>query len=59
MSTTAAILLEKLRNINKAIERGDPMVVPAMLVDAEDCVLQMERELIVALRENERLRRAA
>jgi hypothetical protein len=59
MSTTATILLEKLLSIKKAIERGDPVTVPAMLVDAEDCVLQMERELILALRENERLRRAA
>jgi len=38
MPTTAAVLLEKLLNIKRAIERGDWRTVPAMLVDVEDCV---------------------
>jgi hypothetical protein len=50
-------LLEALREINKAVERGEPRVIPSMVLEAENCVLQMERELTVSLRENERLRR--
>jgi hypothetical protein len=59
MSITAAILLEKLLEIKRAIQCEDTTAMSMMLVEAEDCVLQMERELIAALRENERLRRAA
>lgn len=55
----ATTLLEKLRDINKAIERGDTAVIPPMVLDAEDYVLQMERELMAFLLEAERLRRAA
>jgi ribosomal protein L18E len=57
--TIATTLLEKLRDINKAIERGDTTVIPPMVLDAEDCVLQMERELMASLVETERLRRPA
>jgi hypothetical protein len=55
----ATFVLEKLREISKAVERGKPRAIPPMLLQAEVCVLQMERELLVEIRENERLRRSA
>ena len=55
----ATALLGKLREIDKAIERGETTVIRPMVLDAEDCVLQMERELMTLLVETERLRRAA
>jgi hypothetical protein len=45
--------------IRKAVGRKDPMVIPSLVLEAEDCVLQMERELMASLLENERIRRAA
>jgi hypothetical protein len=58
-NVTATILLNKLREIHEAVKSGEPKAIPPMLLEAEDCVLQMERELMEELRENERLRRAA
>jgi hypothetical protein len=55
----ATILLEKLQDIKTAIEKGEPRAIPPILVQAEACILQMERELMVEIREKERLRRAA
>ena len=57
--TIATTLLVKLREISEAVGRGDPSVVPSIVLEAEDCVLQMERELMVSFKENERLRRPA
>ncbi|MGD0367337.1 MAG: hypothetical protein ABSA94_07755 [Acidobacteriaceae bacterium] len=59
MSTIATILLGKLADVGNAVGRKDPMVIPALLLEAEDCVLQMERELMASLLENKRLRCAA
>ena len=56
---TATVLLHKLREIHRAVERGESGKIPFILLEAEDCVLQMERELMEELREIERLRRAA
>jgi hypothetical protein len=53
------LLLQKLLDIEKAVGRGDPMAVRTMVMEAEECVLQMEREFLDTLSENERLRRAA
>jgi hypothetical protein len=53
----ATLLLEKLREINRAIKRGDSASIPSIILEAEDCVMQMERELLLSLNENERLRR--
>lgn len=50
-------LLDTLREIKEAAERGEPGVIPSMVLEAEDCVLQIERELMKSLSENERLRR--
>ena len=55
----ATTLLRKLRDISEAVGRGDPRAIPSIVLEAEDCVLQMERELMTSLNENERLRRQA
>jgi hypothetical protein len=55
--TIATTLLNTLREIKEAVARGDPKAIPSMLLEAEDCVLQIERELMKSLNENERLRR--
>jgi hypothetical protein len=54
----ATTLLDRLREINTALERGDPRVIPSIVLEATACVLQMEQELMTSLIENERLRRA-
>lgn len=57
--TIATNLLGKLREIKTAVERGDPTAIHPMLIEAEDYVLQMERELMTSLSENERIRRSS
>jgi hypothetical protein len=52
----ATMLLDTLREIKEAVQRGEPGVIPSMVLEAEDCVLQMEQELMTSLSENERLR---
>jgi hypothetical protein len=53
----ATLLLEKLREINRAVNSGDAASIPSIILEAEDCVMQMERALMLSLNENERLRR--
>lgn len=55
----ATTLLDTLREIKEAVERGEPRVIPSMVLEAENCVLQMEREVMTSLSENERLRGTA
>jgi hypothetical protein len=39
-------LLDKLLAVDRAMTRGDYRAVRALLVEAQDCVLQLERELL-------------
>jgi hypothetical protein len=55
----ATTLLDTLREIKEAVERGEPRAIPSMVLEAEDCVLKMEREVMTSLSENERLRGTA
>jgi hypothetical protein len=55
----ATTLLGRLREINNAIDRGDPRVISSIVQEAEECVLQMEQEVMASLIENERLRTPA
>lgn len=50
--------MEMLLDIEKAVGSGDPLVIRAMLMAAEDCVLEIERELMQALEDEEGLRSA-
>jgi hypothetical protein len=52
------LLLDLLLDIEKAVGSGDPLVIRAMLMAAEDCVLEVERELMQALEDEEGLRSA-
>jgi hypothetical protein len=49
------MLLEKLLEIERAIKRGDIPAAYALIMDAEDCALQVERELL-KLRESKSAR---
>ncbi len=49
----AGKVLAKLLEIERAVFRGDYLVVHALVVEAEECVLQMEREMLEALREHQ------
>jgi hypothetical protein len=52
----AAELIAKLSEIERNAGKGDPVVVRAMVIEAQEGVLHAERELIATFRENERLR---
>jgi len=52
-------LLGILLEIEQAVGRWDPMVVRELVIEAESYVLEVERELIEVLQDNERLRRTA
>lgn len=54
---TAAILIAKLLEAEKAVGKARPSTIRDMLFEAQGCVLEMEQEIIETLRDNERLRR--
>jgi hypothetical protein len=54
-----ATVLGKLLEIENAIFRGDYLAVHSLVMEAEECVLQMEREMLKALRERQGHDRAA
>ncbi len=53
------ILLEKLMEIERALRRGECWEARTLVIEAQDCVLELQRELMETLLENERLRRVA
>jgi len=44
MNTT--LLMEKLIEIERALGRGDVRAIYPLVMDAEECVLRMQRDLI-------------
>lgn len=52
----AALLLQKLSDIARLYAAGDSVAMLNRVMDAQDLVLQMQREQIEILRENGRLR---
>ena len=55
MNTTT--LLEKLVEVDRALQNSNPMAARALLLQAEDCVLQIERDMIDV--QAEKLRQAS
>lgn len=53
---TAAILIAKLLEVEKAIGKAHPSTLRHMVLEAQGCVLEMECEIIDTLRDNRRLR---
>lgn len=54
---TIIVLLEKLMEIERALQRGEYVTAQKLLLDAEDCTLHIQREMLRMEAEN--LRRAA
>jgi hypothetical protein len=54
MST--AILIAKLLEIEQAVGKSDPIRIRAMVLDAQGCALELEQQLIQALKESQTLR---
>lgn len=52
----AANLINKLMEIERAVGHARTAEVHAMVLEAQGCVLEMQREMIDTLRENGRLR---
>lgn len=52
----AALLLEKLSEIVRLSAAGDPVAILRQVMEAQDLVLQMQRDQMEVLRENSRLR---
>lgn len=48
-------LLEKLMDVERALQRGECYAAQKHLFDAQDCVLQIEREMIEMQAEKVRL----
>jgi hypothetical protein len=55
----ATLLLAKMMEIESSLQRGDCGTALSLLIEAEECVLELERQLIDVLRDNDNLRRAA
>jgi hypothetical protein len=55
----ATPLLEKMMEIERALQGGECGAALSLLMEAEEYVLQLERQLIDVLRDNQNLRRAA
>jgi hypothetical protein len=52
------VVLEKLCAIERSLEDGDNLLaIQAMVIEAEDCVLQLQRDVIKAEAEADLLRR--
>jgi hypothetical protein len=49
----AAAVLTKLLEVERAITRGDYQAVLLLVMEAEECVLQVERETLKTLGEHE------
>jgi hypothetical protein len=56
VTMSAANLVDKLVEIERAIGRATTADVHAMVLEAQGCVLDIQRQLIDTLRENARLR---
>ena len=52
MNTT--LLMEKLIEIERALGRGDVRAIYPLVMDAEDCVLRMQRDFIQAQTSSQR-----
>lgn len=52
----AALLLQKLSEIVRLSAAGDPVAMLNQVMEAQDLVLQMQRDQMDILRENTRLR---
>lgn len=55
LKTSASQLIGKLIEIGKAARQDAPLVRP-LVIEAENHALQLQREVVNLLRENERLR---
>lgn len=53
---SAANLIEKLVEIERAVGRARTADVHSMVLEAQGCVLEIQRQIIETLRENTRLR---
>lgn len=55
----AQAVLAKLMEIERVVARGDYLAVHSLVMEAEECVLQMERELLDALSQSQKSGQAA
>ena len=54
---TIILLMEKLMEIERALQRGENVAAQKLVLEAEDCTLNVQREMLRLQTEN--LRRAA
>lgn len=53
---TAAILIAKLVEVEKAVGNLNPSTIRRMVLEAQGCVLEMDQEMIEMRRDNRTLR---